>query len=200
MPIASPWPSSFARVAAAASLGLIALVGGCATGDDLGGTWRAVAGEAIGDKLVFDEVTGEADVGIELLVGHYGPDMTGLVKFYRTSKFQFPRTATNPDNECACTFIHAGKVSADSTQLEFDLRGCIPGAASHSQLLVRAELELDTEGVLEGHFRILDKNPEWTAKTQTFTFERVAAAGVFSSSDLICETPDQDDGNIYNGL
>lgn len=172
----------------------------CATGNDLGGTWRVTEGPLLGDKLVFDEKSGEPDVGIELMIGHYGPDLTGLVRFYRTSKFQFPRKAFKPDSDCACTFMHNGQVSADNTKMEFDLKGCIPGAATRSQLLVRAELELDADAQLDGRWRVLDDKKEWSGKSQKFTFVRTGAAGAVDSRDLICETPDQDAGNIYNGL
>jgi hypothetical protein len=183
-------------------IGAVVLAGlsiGCTAGNDLGGTWRVTERPLLGDKLVFDENSGEPDVGIELMIGHYGPDLAGLVRFYRTTKFQFPRSALKPDGDCACTFMHNGQVSADNTKMEFDLRGCLPGAATRAQLLVRAELELDAGGQLDGRWRVLDDNKEWSGKSQQFTFTRTGPAGAVDSRDLICETPDQDVGNIYNG-
>ena len=173
----------------------------CTSGNELGGTWRLVKGDLLGDKVVFDESTGEADVGIELLIGQYGPDIAGLVRFYRTNKFQFLRSELMPDNDCACTFMHNGRVSADNTRMEFDLRGCVPGAATRSQLLMRAALEFDDSGQLDGNWVVLDgNNKQWSGKSQHFTFARIAFGSAVDSRDLICETPDQDVGNIYNGL
>lgn len=190
----------FFRCCSALLLSAIALAVGCTSGNDLGGTWRSGLQGPVGDKLIFDEDSGEPDVGVELLIGHYGPDMTGLVRFYRTSTFQFPRSALKPDSDCACTFMHNGRVSADSTQIEFDLRGCVPGAATKAQLLIRASLELDAEGQLEGRFKVLDDHAQWSGKNQQFTFSRTGPQGAVDSRDLICETPDQDAGNNYNGL
>lgn len=173
---------------------------GCTTGNDLGGVWRADGEQISGDKLLFNDNAGQTEVGLELLIGHYGPDLAGLVRFYRTPTFQFPRSAIKPDNDCACTFMHNGRVSADNTAMEFDLRGCVPGAATRSQLLIRAELELDAAGQLEGRLKVLDDDKEWSGKSQRFLFTRTVPQGAVDSRDLICETPDQDVGNIYNGL
>ena len=37
-------------------------------------------------------------------------------------------------------------------------------------------------------------------RSQKMTFARIKAAGAIDSNELICETPDQDAGNFFNGL
>ncbi len=181
--------------------GLALLAGaliGCTTGNDLGGAWRIT--EASGDKVIYDDQTGDATVGIELLLGHYGPDIAGLVRFYRTDAFQFKRNPLKPDNQCACTFMRNGNASADTYRIEFDLDGCLPGIAVQSTLLVRGSFTLDADEQLDGSLRVLQTGSPMHDRSQKMTFARIKAAGAIDSNELICETPDQDAGNFFNGL
>ncbi|GEM_PF-3357384 len=173
---------------------------GCGSESDLGGGWRVLEKPLLGDKIIYDENSGEPEVGIELLIGHYGPDVAGLVRFYRTNAFQFRRSELKPDSDCACTFMRKGKTAADASSLEFDLEGCVPGSATRSSLLVRATLELDASGQLDGKLTVLDNQSPLKGRSQKWTFKRVATSGAIDSSDLICETPDAKDGNTFNGL
>lgn len=174
---------------------------GCSAGNDLGGAWRVEKdAPLVGDKLVYDDTSDQRAVGIELLIGHYGTDIAGLLKFYDNEDFLSPRSATNPKGQCACTFIHNGRANAEHTHVEFDLKGCLPGSATAAQMLIRGELNLSADGRLEGRIKVVGDDPLWAGKTQQFTFLRTASVGAVDDTDLICETPDQDEGNIYNGL
>jgi len=175
-----------------------ALTVGCTTGNDLGGAWRVT--EMSGEPIIHDPITGKATVGIELLFGHYGTDLEGLVRFYRTADFQFWRKPLNPDRQCSGTYMRNGTASADTYQIEFDLDGCLPGAATESTLLVRGIFRLDDDELLQGELKVLDDASLLYDKTQTMTFTRIKAAGAVDSEELICETPNQDAGNFFNCL
>ena len=175
-----------------------AALAACTTGNDLGGAWRVT--EMSGEPVVHEPSTGEPTVGIELLFGHYGPDIAGLVKYYRTTDFQFPRNPLKPDNQCAGAYMRNGKASADTYRIEFDLDGCVPGSATEATLLLRGSFKLDDQGLLQGELRVLEDASPLHGKFQTMTFERLKAAGAVDSGELICETPDRDAGNFFNCL
>jgi hypothetical protein len=62
----------------------------CTTANELGGIWRGQPDQA-SVPLLYDVSDPKRDLGVELVLGHYGPDVTGLLRFYTDAAFELPR-------------------------------------------------------------------------------------------------------------
>ena len=131
--------------------------------------------------------------GIELYLGHYGPDVTGVVRFYDTSFTQSDDTWHNQPQApgCPCSFIENGKFR-ESRRFTFriDLKtGCIPdGARAIAQGATALEFDLmlsDDDEVLSGSLRYLGG----ISGTESVVFQRDENHQEVSASDKICELP-----------
>lgn len=177
-----------ARVAAVAWTCLFGA--GCTTSTELGGVWRSeveVPGPLIGG--------GEA-IYAELSLGHYGPDVAGLLRFYHDLEFEQPFDAAAPYRECACVFVHKGRWLDATSRLDFQLRGCLPGISPQEPLLVRGELELDADE-LSGTLRVEEPtSPQFGAEQPL----RLVRTGSLGDADLRCEQPQSaQEGNRASG-
>jgi len=193
-------PFSFtSRRVACVALALLAVgaVVGCDSTNVLGGVWRMSA-PPTGDSLIGFGAPKEGTVGVELVLGHYGPDVTGLLRFYRTDDFVLPRQASAPKRECGCTFLRRGRWNTPNKRLDFVLQGCLPGAATRQTVYVRGDFTLNADGTLAGGLEVEDPASAHFGRRQLWTFERFEGV---SRSDLICEPEtDADAGNTANGL
>ena len=175
---------------------------GCDSTNVLGGVWRATlppTGDVIiGSGLGGAGTTAQPPLGVELALGLYGPDVTGLFRFYRSDDFTLPRDAAVPSKECSCTFVHRGRWSNAAKRLDFVLKGCLPGAAATQTVYVRGELTLNAVGALSGSLAVEDPASALYGRKQGWVFEPFDSV---SRSDLICEPEsDADAGNTANGI
>ncbi len=174
------------------ALGLVlaAFASACTSSSEVGGIWRsasAVPGPLVG---------GPSDVFVEVSLGHYGPDVAGLVRFFHDPDFEDPLDAAAPYRECACAFVHRGRWLSAASVLDFQLRGCLPGASPQAPLLVRAELTLDGD-LLDGILRVEEPTSPLFGTEQPLQLERFGSIG---AADLQCEPPDSAEaGNLASG-
>ena len=197
---APPASARFVSPLYLASLGFLLVAalffGGCDSTNVLGGVWRAV-GTPTGDPIIGAGMTLDSPLGVELVLGHYGPDVTGLLRFYRNAEYTLPRYPGIPSKECGCAFLHQGRWSDNAERLNFVLKGCLPGAATTQTVYVRGDLTLDEDGTLTGSLQVEDPASAYFGKKQAWVFERFSSV---SSSDLTCEpVTDADAGNTANG-
>lgn len=180
-----------------ALVGLL-LLQGCPSGNELGGTWRPVLPTS--GALVHHPITGDASLGIELVLGHYGPDVAGVMRFYRSTDYDLTRDWTPPDFECACLYLHKGRYGATSSSFEFVTNGCLPGIATQESVFVRGTFKLDQETRLVGQLRIDDPASTHDGLIEELIFTRTASAGSTLTSDFTCgHTDDADAGNTHSG-
>ncbi len=173
----------------------IALLPACESTNLLGGVWRATEAPT-GDTLVGPD---QDMPGVELVLGHYGPNVSGLVRFYRSDDYAVPREAAAPRRECACAFVHKGRWSSATERFSFVLRGCMPGEAVADQVYVRGDFALsaDSPSLLEGTLEVEDPASSLYGRRQRWSFERFDSV---STSDLSCEpVTDADAGNTASG-
>ncbi len=169
---------------------------GCPSGNELGGVWRLVETDSV---LIFDPATGKPDVGIEVQLGHYGLDIAGVMRFYRTRKYDLTRDATSPYFECACTYMRKGRYGANSKTFEFVMEGCLPGSATTAKRFVHGSLQLDDSDQLVGTLRV-DDDSQWKGKLETLVLSRHGAAGSVLAGEFACERIiDTDAGNTHSG-
>ncbi len=176
------------------------LCAGCLSGNELGGVWRPVQTDG---KLIYDEDSGEPTVGFEFWMEHYGPDIVGLIRFYRpaddfTAPYEEPR---KPDTafQCACIYMHGGRYSETLKSYKFSTKGCLPGTARNSSVLLSGAFKLNDEGQLKGTLQV-DKPVPSPDQIEEMTLEREAAAGSILASEFVCDRiTDADAGNTYSG-
>jgi hypothetical protein len=141
-------------------------------------------------------------VGVELVLGQYGADVAGLVRFYHRGPlgaFDHARRATTPDRECECVHLQQGKANPNTGALSFVLQGCLPGSATEAVLRVRGGLQLGADGRLTGALTVDQPGSTLDKQQVELEFDRHAAR--VDVADLQCETPvDASDGNTRSGL
>ena len=146
----------------------------------LSGWWHSRAPSAEPDESVLP------DIGIELIVGHYGPDVAGIVRLYQG---QFSGSDYKGHNHssytCPCSYIENGRYHSDG---RFSFRfavACLP----ESLLLepnetgdVVVELELTDENTLVGKLSTLGGT-----SIQPVRFVRDRDDEFISEGDKICD-------------
>ena len=175
----------------------VGLCTACESDNQLGGVWRQIA-PATGD-LVISPAEGFSAVGVELVLGHYGPDVAGVIRFYRRDNFESSRDPYAPARQCACTYLRQGRWSGASDRLTFSLKGCLPGEASQQSLYTLGDFLLvdDPQVNLAGTLTVEEPNSPLYGRQQSWQFERVSSV---SASDLTCPTiEDSERGNTANG-
>ncbi|MSP90284.1 MAG: hypothetical protein EXR79_00525 [Myxococcales bacterium] len=190
-----------ARDTCAACCALIAIGFGCASSVDVGGVWRGAAPiGAPGALLLHGKDLPQEPLGVELIVGHYGPDLAGIVRFYRNVQFDRRRTAEAPDRECACAYLHQGHVDLNTGRLTFTLKGCLPGGTTTATVRTRAAFAaLDTD-TLSGTLKVDDPDSPLHGQQAELRLERVAGQSDTDVGDLACtRLSDESKGNVSSG-
>ncbi len=183
-----PW--RFDNVWALAFAALVSFGSACTASTDVEGVWRA---KPKANPLVFN-AAGDP-IGIEIVIGEYGPDATGVVHFYRTQIFDVKQSALAPLNQCACAYLHDGSMDLSSNTLHFRLRGCVQGAATQAELPIYGELTLDVAGNLVGTLTV--ETPG--GAVLPLTFSRRDNVGQIDPADLVCAHPTEAEGNSFSG-
>jgi hypothetical protein len=175
---------------------LCALVCACTTSPDVGGVWHV---EAPVNKLFFGTAK-EKPLGVELVMGTYGPDIAGLVRYYRSGLFDQALSPLPPYNACECAFLHQAKVDATG-RVTFELNACVPGTSPNAPLALRGELTLADDGRLLGTLTVDDPSQPDIVDSVPLTFVRVATTAESDGAILDCQHPATlADGNTASGL
>lgn len=192
----SPRPLARPRTAGLwLALGLLASAG-CAADSEFGGIWRGTAlAKGPANQLLYDD-SGEP-IALELVLGEYGPDLSGLLRFYRQGSYVRARDAAPPDAECACALIYGGR--ADSGKAAFSMRGCLPGSSTRQALRTRATLARDATGQLTLQLQVDDATSPLNGQSTAIALVAYANASEISSPDLACP-PGPAAGNPASGL
>lgn len=174
----------------------------CTSANDVGGIWRAEAPlHGTGNNVIFRGE--EVPVGVELVVGEYGPDVTGVIHFYHagpTGPFDRARSALAPDFECACAYLHGGRIDANTGVLTFTLVGCSPGLEAASKVRLRGRLSLQADQRLAGTVQVDDPGSPHNGASVDLVFDRARLPGEIEASDLECIQPaDAAKGNVNSG-
>ncbi len=131
-------------------LGLVVATGasGCSDANRVTGVYRS-------QELVDIEGYPEPGVFVELVLGQFGPDVTGLVRFFRDEYFLIAAPGG-----CDCRFLQEGRF--DEERVLFTFKGPIP--CDPTAPLMGARLEADASGdTLQGRLGArLDGDPVWT--------------------------------------
>lgn len=184
-------------------LGLVAVaLTACATGPDVDGVWHATA-PATGpaNSLVYAGPVDAAPLGVELVLGSYGPDAAGLLRYFRSGQFDFVRSPLPPHKECACAYLHQAKVDGTG-RVTFALQGCVPGTSPEAPLELRGDLNLLDDGRLAGSLTVTDPSaPGLADRTVQLTFVRVATVATSDPAIVECQQPvDVAGANTASGL
>ncbi len=171
---------------------LALMASACTTSTELGGVWRTSA-MARGPLIGTDKVP----VAVEVVLGHYGPDVSGLLRFYADETFEQPKDASAPHFDCGCVLVHKGRWSESGARLSFQTRGCLPGSSEQTPVLAETTLWLEG-GELHGTLAIVDPASPLVGTSQPL---RVARFAAFEEGDLRCDAiVDSAAGNGANGL
>jgi hypothetical protein len=179
--------------------GAFAVVMGCSTSRDVDGLWRAQLVPHGSDNALIFGPEGAA-VGLELVVGQYGPDLSGLVRYYASPEFERARVAEAPDNQCECGWLHQGRIDPVTNKVSFTLKGCVPGSSPDAVLRLRGQFELGTDERLAGTLRVDDPTSPLNDTALQITFDRIGGPGETDASELACRQPtDAANGNVFSG-
>jgi len=182
-----------------ASLATATLVVACSGSTDVSGTWQGVSAARGGDNDLIYGPDGQG-VGLRLILGEYGPDLAGVLQFYTSANFDRSRSATSPDFECACNYLHGGRIDAVSARISFTLLGCTPGSATGKAQRLRGSFVLTQQGRLDGTLRVDDPTSLLNGKSVAVQLDRLAQSSEVEPSDLVCrQPPDAANGNIFSG-
>lgn len=173
------------------------IAAGCASADDLAGVWR---GAPVANEGSLQLVHKDQPVGVELVLGQYGPDVAGVVRWWSSADFLVERSADAPDVDCACGLVRSGKVSEAGDRASFWLGGCLPGAATASAVRTRVELNLQPDGEqLLATFTVDDETSELAGQKRAVLLTRTATSDEVVADQLRCDPP-QSGGNGSSGL
>jgi hypothetical protein len=168
----------------------------CSSAADLGGVWR---GDTAPSPLLHgpDQKT----LGVELVIGQYGPDLAGVLRFYRSASFERARDAAAPDRECACLYLHAGHVDEASDKLSFTTKGCLPGTSPNAPVRVRGQFHLGQKGLLDGSLKVDEPASQLHGRQIDLSLKRTASQADTEAAELACVQPSTSaGGNVHSGL
>lgn len=169
----------------------------CASGGQFGGIWRGVsAPQGAANNLLFGP-DGQA-VSVEVVIGEYGPDLAGVVRFFRGDSYLLPRNADAPDRECACALLHAGRADSTAGKGTFLLQGCTPGASPDQPLRVRGTLTRDGSDLLL-KLQVEDTKSVADGAATAIKLLQVGGSSDIADSDLYCPLA-LPGGNSASGL
>ncbi len=169
------------------ALGAALAGAGCASTSDISGVWRSEA-------LAAGPLAGAlgAEVTLELTIGHFGPDISGMMRFYRDLDFEDPLDPTAPHFACSCMLLHKGRWSESRQRLAFEGQGCLPGTSDQAAALSAALLTVAGDE-LAGTWQRTDG----TIKQSV----RVRRVSGLDDAELSCNRfADPALGNVANGL
>lgn len=131
------------------------------------------------------------DQGMELYLGHYGPDVVGVTRFYEQQFSSNDDLGHNipPAAGCACTWVENGRYR-DSRRFTFLLTkeknsGCLPDDVhwhETTKLQLEFELYLVNDDMLAGTFSTIGATPF----TQPVVFVRDPLDTDLSETEKMC--------------
>ncbi len=167
----------------------------CTSTGSMGGVWRGASDpRGTANPLLFGD-DGEP-LSVELVLGEFGPDLAGLLRFYRDSTYVSSRDAAAPDAECACALVHNGRV-VDS-HAAFTLVGCLPGGSANAATRVRATLD-ESETGLKLALTVDDASSPLNGRSTSLVLNRYGLASEITAEDLACPVGPAG-GNTASGL
>ncbi len=144
--------SGRAFAALGAVLGFAALVASCGPPSDLlCGRWqsRAPANGSQSPSVL-------ATSGVELYLGHFGPEVAGIVRLY-PAQFDSDDDCGINDQPAACAYVDNGRWRSGDSRLTFSIDlAAVPGATTCSASRVEFDLTLRDSDHLEGEMRCVD--------------------------------------------
>ncbi len=156
----------------------------CTTSGETGGIWRGIAPIAgASNDLIYAEDGGS--LAMEIVLGEYGPDLAGVIKFFRSDNYLRRRTAEPPDRACACALIHNGKVDAANGRAVFTLTSCLPGSSPKATVRSVVTLTLTATDLLVS-LRVDDTHSALHNAVLDVQLQRQGGAGDISDPDLLC--------------
>ena len=173
----------------------LAIAASCSSGGELGGIWRGMA--PIGSDSLVRGNDGTA-IAVEVIIGEFGPDIAGVIRFFRAQAFLRARNADAPDRECACVYLHSGKVDTAAAHAWFSIEGCLPGGSTRQPLLVRGELVRTPMGA-QLKLKVNHPGSPLNQRETNIDLEQFGGAGDIADADLQCPLP-LPTGNTSSGL
>lgn len=158
---------TFPRAAACAAATMLAASAGCTDTHVLSGAFRALA-----DNPVTLGAPGDAAVWPELVLGHYGPDVAGIVWLCATADCTVRGT---------CRHIERGSWSGGVFTFAFEPPVPCDAGVDPAQCAISARLVLYGDDDLEGTFRTVDGSVLDVKMTRT------RHAGELVKDDLSCD-------------
>jgi len=125
------------RVRLAGALLLAALSAGCSSSHLWTGTFRSTTAGTLSG------VPGMEDVYLELVIGHFGPDLAGIIRFYRDPEFLQP-----VPEACPCQYLLEGRY--EDGNLIFAFPTPLPCSATSGVLLAARLAGQENGDRLEG--------------------------------------------------
>lgn len=167
----------------------------CTSSGSMGGVWRGTSEpQGTANPLLYGE--DGTPLSVELVLGEFGPDLAGLLRFYRDPTYVSSRDAAAPDAECACALVHNGRVVA--SHAAFTLAGCLPGGAAKVATRVRATLD-ETETGLKLSLTVDDATSPLDGRSTSLVLNRYGLASEITGEDLACAVGPAG-GNTASGL
>jgi len=115
----------------------------------LTGTFRSQS------PVTLPDIEGFTDISVELVIGHYGPDVAGLMKYFGNSDFNIAPSASD---FCQCKVLQSGVYSGDEETLTFAFVVPSPCATAKEQVSVSLVMSKGGEQ-LDGTMRFEDRDP-----------------------------------------
>ena len=154
---------------------LVMVAMSCADTHALTGTFRSV------DPVTLPDIAGFTDVSVELVIGHYGPDVAGLMKYFGNRDFNIPPSASD---FCRCRLLESGAYSESRNILTFAFVAPSPCAAAEEASQVSVSLVMSDGGdKLDGTLMFMDGD------SVTVSFVRHKYETEMVPEDKECETP-----------
>lgn len=125
-----------------ALLALVLASTACSDTHLLSGTYRSV------EPVTLAQIPGFTDVSVELVIGHYGPDVAGLLKYFGNTDFNIPPSA---DSFCRCSVLETGVWAGSRDTLTFAFPS--PSPCPHPEDVAKVSVSLlltDSDETLAG--------------------------------------------------
>lgn len=174
----------------------------------MSGYWRVKDGVDVSPGTLFADPAkaGGGPIGVELVIGQYGPDIAGVLRFFpnptpgQAPFYDEPVAYGPPDFGCQCVYLHAGSFDSGAGTLSFATAGCKPGEPPGSIFRMRATGQVGSKGELTLTFTSQEPD-DATPPVKDVVFARKGEASDLTSQLLQCPHPaDAKQGNTANGL
>lgn len=141
---------------------------GCQDSHRLTGSYRSIA------PVVVDQVPGLSDGAyVELILGQFGPDVAGIVRFFADPEFILP-----VEGVCPCRFLNDGRYG--DGRLVFRFRAPYPCGGDDAEELAAWLATSDGGDTLEGPIGRAREGTSWT-------FRRNLEAQDLGTQDKTCD-------------